>query len=69
MTVHFLDIALEKAVDKILAHYAKSEFYTALGEEYVTVLRSMIKDGIKIGITLNQLANISIEPRHKEPKP
>lgn len=57
MSVYFLDKMLDKAVDRILEHYVESEFYTALGEPYVSVLKQMIRDGIKVGIELGKITN------------
>lgn len=58
--VFFLDSALDQATEKILAHYANSELYISLGEPYVSVLKQMIRDGIKVGIELRRLVDISV---------
>lgn len=55
MSIHFLDTALDDATDKILKHYANSEFYISLGDPYVSVLKQMVRDGIKVGIALQEL--------------
>jgi len=55
MSISFLDTALDQATEKILKHYADSEFYISLGEPYVSVLKQMVKDGIKVGIALHSL--------------
>lgn len=66
MSVDFLDTALDKAVDKIMLHYAESEFYEELGEKYTDVLKMMIRDGIKVGIALNSLVDKSLSANGEE---